>query len=110
MATMAAAIAHHGRRNLVPARVLARRRATAGAAAALVAALGLTAGASIGRDDRPAGPRAVSREVHVVQPGDTLWSIAVELAPQDDPRVMVDRLAELNGGSDLEVGQRLVLP
>jgi hypothetical protein len=48
--------------------------------------------------------------LYVVQPGDTLWSIARQLHPQDDPRPVVDRLAsQLHGGS-LQVGQRLVLP
>jgi hypothetical protein len=48
--------------------------------------------------------------VYVVQPGDTLWSIARQLHPQDDPRPVVDELAsQLHWGS-LQVGQRLVLP
>ncbi len=33
----------------------------------------------------------------VVQPGETLWSIAGEIAPGDDVRLTVDRLVELNG-------------
>lgn len=48
--------------------------------------------------------------VHVVQPGDTLWSIARELEPGGDVRLTVDRLVDLNGGATLTVGQRLVLP
>jgi hypothetical protein len=48
--------------------------------------------------------------VHVVQPGDTLWSIARDLEPQADVRLTVDRLVDLNGGAPLTVGQRLVLP
>ena len=47
--------------------------------------------------------------VYVVQPGDTLWSIARQLHPQDDPRPVVDQLASQVNGS-LQVGQRLVLP
>jgi len=47
---------------------------------------------------------------YVVQPGDTLWSIARELEPKADVRLTVDRLADLNGGAPLTVGQRLVLP
>jgi hypothetical protein len=53
-----------------------------------------------------AGPAAV----HVVQPGDTLWSIAGQIAPDTDVRITVDRLVELNGGAAIVVGQRLVLP
>jgi LysM repeat protein len=51
-----------------------------------------------------------SPAVHVVQPGDTLWSIARQLDPAADVRLTVDRLADLNGGAPLTVGQRLVLP
>jgi len=48
--------------------------------------------------------------VHVVQPGDTLWSIARSIDPDGDVRVTVDRLAALNGRGPLQVGQQLVLP
>lgn len=48
---------------------------------------------------------------HVVQPGETLWSIAAAVAPDgSDVRATVDELAGLNGGPVLTVGQRLVLP
>ena len=33
----------------------------------------------------------------VVQPGDTLWSIAAAVAPEVDVRITVDRLVALNG-------------
>lgn len=46
----------------------------------------------------------------VVQPGDTLWSIAATVAPDVDVRVTVDRLVALNGTSPIVVGQELVLP
>jgi hypothetical protein len=46
---------------------------------------------------------------YVVQPGDTLWSIATEIAPDRDPRAVVDALREANGGPELEVGDRLIL-
>jgi hypothetical protein len=48
---------------------------------------------------------------YLVQPGDTLWSVAAGLTPAgSDVRATVDRLAELNGGPVLTVGQRLALP
>jgi hypothetical protein len=47
--------------------------------------------------------------VYVVQPGDTLWSIARQVRPQDDPRPVVDQLASQIHGGSLQVGQRLVL-
>ena len=46
---------------------------------------------------------------YLVQPGDTVWSVAEQLAPDGDVRGMVDRLVDLNGGAALEVGQRLRL-
>lgn len=51
-----------------------------------------------------------SEIVHVVQQGETLWAIASELAPGVDPRPLIDRLADRNGGSAIQVGQRLVVP
>jgi len=51
-----------------------------------------------------------SPAVHVVQPGDTLWSIARDVQPSADVRLTVDRLVALNGGAPLQVGQELVLP
>ncbi len=62
-----------------------------------------------GRSPLPAAG-AETAAVYVVQPGDTLWSIAGDLAPQQDRRDLVDRLTAANGGADLAVGQRLVVP
>ena len=48
----------------------------------------------------------------VVEPGDTLWSIAESVADGSDVRAVVDRIQELNGleGSGLVPGQVLQLP
>jgi nucleoid-associated protein YgaU len=48
----------------------------------------------------------------VVQPGDTLWSIARSVAPGEDPRAVVDAIVDLNGldGVDLLPGAELQLP
>jgi hypothetical protein len=46
----------------------------------------------------------------VVQPGDTLWTIAAATQPGIDVRIAVDRLVALNGQAPLVVGQELVLP
>jgi hypothetical protein len=54
-------------------------------------------------------PRPVDGEVYVVQPGDTLWSIAADLAPESDPRPVVDVLRAANGGPELQVGDRLTI-
>ena len=49
------------------------------------------------------------REIYIVAPGDTLWSIASGIDEDGDPRDTVDRLAALNGGSSIYAGQRLIL-
>ena len=59
----------------------------------------------VGADISPNAPQ----EIYVVQSGDTLWSIAMTFDADGDPRDTIDRLAELNGGSNLYIGQRLVL-
>ena len=48
----------------------------------------------------------------VVQPGDTLWSIALQAAPDEDPRGVVDEIVDLNGlgGVGVVPGQVLELP
>jgi nucleoid-associated protein YgaU len=56
--------------------------------------------------------RPVARTSYVVRSGDTLWSIARSLAPEDDPRSIVDSIAaanEVDAGS-LVPGQVLLIP
>jgi LysM repeat protein len=47
-----------------------------------------------------------------VQPGQTLWQIALRVAPRDDPRDTVDRIRSLNDLATTTVlpGQRIVVP
>lgn len=78
---------------------------------ALVVALavgwfGATAWASEGSAPRPADA------TFVVQPGDTLWSVARQLRPDADPRATILEIEQANGlvDSALRPGQRLVLP
>ncbi len=54
---------------------------------------------------------------YFVQSGDSLWTLAERVSPQEDPRDVVDQILELNAGSDgfssdapLRVGQTLRLP
>lgn len=97
------------------AAVYRRRRIVVGLAlATVVAVVILLANAAVARTAGGGDPSSVAGTsqpaVHVVQPGDTLWSIARELEPEGDVRLVVDRLADLNGGAPLVVGQRLALP
>jgi LysM repeat protein len=48
----------------------------------------------------------------VVQPGDTLWTIAAARYPADDTRMRVDEIEQLNNLSSplISVGETLRLP
>jgi Tfp pilus assembly protein FimV len=75
---------------------------------ALVGAVQVVADLGSGREGSPR-PERISGGEYVVQPGDTLWSIAGRLDPDADPRAVVDALRAANGGADLQVGDRLDL-
>jgi hypothetical protein len=47
---------------------------------------------------------------YIVQPGDTLWSIAIAHRGGSSQREYVDRLIERIGGTSLQIGQLLSLP
>jgi hypothetical protein len=104
-----------------------RRRRLGAAALALVLTTGLIlATAAVTRTAGGGTPMAVAgassptpaaassaagvAATRLVQPGDTLWTIASAIAPDVDVRITVERLAELNGRAPLVVGQELVLP
>jgi hypothetical protein len=75
----------------------------------LVVALFLLVAPGLARGDGP--DRPAPRVTYVVEPGDTLWSIARRVAPGQDPRPVVDGLIEANdlhGG--LQAGQELSIP
>jgi hypothetical protein len=63
--------------------------------------------ASSAADVTPAGADDL---VVVAAPGDSLWSIAERYIPGHDRRHAVATLADLNGGSSLQVGQQIVVP
>lgn len=95
-----------------------RRRRLAVVAAALsllllpaLVMVAAVASTTVHPETAPASAPAVApaASVYVVQPGDTLWSIAHQVEPQADPRDVVDRLVELNGSGALQPGQRLRL-
>lgn len=47
---------------------------------------------------------------HVVAPGETMWSIAQEIAPAGEAATYVERLVDANGGAGVEAGQVLTVP
>jgi hypothetical protein len=80
---------------------LALRAATAGPGGGPLTATGTSS-------PRTAPPAATP--VHLVQPGDTLWSIVRGMTGSGDPRPEVDLLEHQLHGRPILAGQRLVLP
>lgn len=58
----------------------------------------------------PAGAVDGTVKTVVAGPGDSLWSIALEIAPDSDPRPVVAALIEANGGESVQIGQQIVIP
>ena len=58
------------------------------------------------------GGSSAENRTMVVQPGDTLWSIAALRYPSDDVRARVDEIERVNGLSSpaIEAGETLKLP
>ncbi|MGH9154945.1 MAG: LysM peptidoglycan-binding domain-containing protein [Acidimicrobiales bacterium] len=52
----------------------------------------------------------VAQRSYVVEPGDTLWSIARHVQPDGDVRPLVDRLGDARGAGPLQPGEVLLLP
>jgi hypothetical protein len=78
-------------------------------AVVLVVAACLLVAPGLARGDGP--DRPAPRVTYVVVSGDTLWSIAQQVAPGSDPRPIVDGMIEANdlqGG--LQAGQELLIP
>ena len=75
----------------------------------------LFAAFSLGRSASQAAPQsgepAPVAQVTVAH-GESLWSVARRVAPQDDPRDVVARIRELNDldSPHLQPGQQLILP
>ena len=81
----------------------------------LLAAIAFTLLALIGPRSSavPGNARLEPVQTVQVQPGQTLWDIAREVAPSQDPRAVVDAIVDLNALTDpgaLQVGQRLGIP
>lgn len=86
----------------------------------LIAVLLLTV-FSLGRTETQAAGGAASQaglsegavlQQTTVQPGESLWSVAQRIAPENDPREVIAQIRRLNDlpGSQLQVGQQLLLP
>jgi len=95
---------------------LRRRVLAATVLAVVVLCLVQLAGAAVSAFSVDAAPVApLSGESYRVAPGDTLWGIANRVAPDADPRGVVDQLIALNPGvvspqGGLRSGEVLLLP
>jgi hypothetical protein len=85
------------------------------AAVMLVAALAWLAGTA--RANAAGGGAPASAVYHslrsvVVEPGQSLWSIAAQYEPASDPRSVIQEIVDLNAlsGTSVQPGQRLWLP
>lgn len=104
-----------GRSNSVAKRHTARKgkslrvqlAAAVGVLVAGISIIGAAPGQSSGHGDLE--PVSAAYPVVTVQGGDSLWSVAQRVNSSDDPRVVVERLKELNdlGSSVLQPGQVL---
>lgn len=110
---------HHGaevsqRRRARASRRVVRRRVAAGLlVAGLLVLLALPIGALGGSplSSHPARSTVATAgdTVYVVQPGDTLWSIASRVDP-GDPRALVRELAARTGSALVHPGERIDVP
>lgn len=92
------------RRRLVAAVLVATLAFVAGIVLAL-ALMSVPAGGSLTPEAREA-----RQTRYVVDHGDTLWTVAHAVAPDDDPRVVVDAIADARGTSTIRPGDTIVWP
>lgn len=101
-----------GRRPASPLRLTTRGRVVV--VAILIAPLLLTVSllfrSQVDASSAPTAPRPYP--TIVVQPGDTLWTIAGRVAPGRDPRAVIHQIREINGlsSASIQPGQRLAVP
>ena len=87
-----------------------RRLVAAVLAVALLLSLVVTATRLLGTGgDAVDRARPVAELSVVVEPGDTVWSIAEALAAGGDVRPVVDAIVAANGGAGLVAGERLLI-
>jgi len=103
------------RPRMVAARIRRRRLVLGAAAAGMLVALALPWGGAGGHTLATPGPVLAGATVshhapYIVQPGDTMWSIAERLEPGADPRVIVAQLQAQVGSDTLQAGEQLRLP
>jgi LysM domain len=108
----------HSRRDRVPVRLTRRGRLVVGALAVVLAAAIMTVismaasgGAQAANHGRQGAGYQGLRQI-VVQPGQTLWSIAAKAEPSADPRLVVAQIMAANSltTTAVQAGQELWVP
>jgi hypothetical protein len=83
-------------------------------AVAAAVLLGFAAASAAQASDHGAPPPTAGHSMAriVVQPGQTLWSIAVQADPQADPRLVVQQIMAANSlrSTSVGAGQHLLVP
>jgi hypothetical protein len=92
------------------AAVLRRRRLALVVVVGLLLAVVLAVASMALTRPASAGSVAPARRTHLVQAGETYWSIAGRYEHEGDLRVAVDRLIDANGARPLFAGDRIELP
>ena len=98
-----------GARRPSPA-VLRRRRFVVAVVLGLLLAATLAVASAVLARPTTAGSLPQGRQTHVVQPGETYWSIAAATSHGGDLRIAVDALVDANGGRPLFPGDRIEVP
>lgn len=95
-----------------PVRGMGARSARQLRTAAIVLVVLVAAGLAISLARMPQLDLSSTRTVgtHVVAPGESMWSIAVEHAPAGGAGGYVERLVEANGTARVSAGDVIVLP
>ncbi|HET9730180.1 MAG TPA: LysM domain-containing protein [Acidimicrobiia bacterium] len=87
--------------------MLHRRRVLAAVLGLGMALTAARAGAALGGHTLAASGRLPHVRTVVVQPGDTVWSIAHRLEPARDPRGVVDVIVKARGTSAVYPGETI---
>ena len=72
--------------------------------------LGAVGGGPLSAPESSTGLAPIAAQTYVVQPGDTLWTIARQLQPDGDVRPLVHVLKQRLGRATLQPGDRIAIP
>jgi hypothetical protein len=71
---------------------------------------GFSGGGPLAASGGPGSAHLVAARTYVVQPGDTVWSIALHFQPTGDERPLADAITAELGGTSLLPGEAIRIP